>query len=96
MTASRTSKRRIKKRRTDGVEIFDAGHDAHGHFASVSWSFGAGVQGGPEALADLLHAGLQLVSLKEDDEHRFEHLVALREKTTIQNFVEEIFVVVCC
>jgi hypothetical protein len=62
----------------DGVEILDAGHDAHGHFPAVGGSLGARVQGGPETLADLLNARLQLVTLEEDDEHALVHLVTLQ------------------
>jgi len=64
----------------DGVEVLDAGHHAHGHLPPVRGGLGTGVQGGSETLADLLDAGLQLVSLEEDDEHALVHLVALKNK----------------
>lgn len=61
----------------DGIKILDASHNAHGHFPSVGGSLGARVQGGPETLADLLDACLQLVTLEEDDENALVHLVTL-------------------
>lgn len=65
------------------VQVLDPGHDAHGHLPPVCRRLGAGVQRGAEALAYLLDARLQLVSLEEYDEHRLVHLVRLRKKGCI-------------
>ena len=64
---------------TDRVQVLDAGHDAHLHLATLGRRLRARVEGGPETLADLLHARLQLLALEEDDEHRLVDLVSLRE-----------------
>ncbi len=58
----------------DGVEVLQPLHDPDGHLASVGRLVRARVQGGAEALADLLHAGLELLALEEDDEHRLQNL----------------------
>uniref|UniRef100_A0A1I8J5W1 Secreted protein n=1 Tax=Macrostomum lignano TaxID=282301 RepID=A0A1I8J5W1_9PLAT len=58
-----------------GVEVLDAGHHGDGHLPALSLAVWAGVQAGPEALADLLHAALELVALEEHDENGLEHLV---------------------
>ena len=44
----------------DGVQILQPLHDADGHLAAVGRLIGAGVQGGPEALADFLDSGFEL------------------------------------
>lgn len=69
------------------VQILDPGHNSHGHLPSVSGCLGARVQGRTETFADLLHTGLQLVSLEEDDEHRLVHLVRLEEERIIMYYL---------
>lgn len=62
----------------DSVQVFDASHNADRHFSALGRRLRARVQRGTETFADFLHSRLQLVSLEEDDEHRFIHLVTLR------------------
>lgn len=61
------------------VQVFDACHDAHGHFTAIGRCLWAWIQSGAETFADFLHACLQLVALKEDDEHRLVDIVTLNE-----------------
>lgn len=65
---------------THRIEIFNPSHDPHGHFATISGRLGARVQGGAETFADLLDAGLQLVSLEEDDEDGLVNLIRLEKE----------------
>lgn len=60
------------------MQILNPGHNSHGHLAPVGRWFWAGVKSGTEALANLLDARLQLVSLEEDNEHRLVDLVGLQ------------------
>lgn len=64
---------------TYSIEIFNSCHDAHCHFSSVSWSFRTWIEGCSETFAYFLHSRLQLVTLEENDEHRFIYLVALQQ-----------------
>ena len=64
----------------DRVQIFDASHDADGHFATFGRRFRTGVECGAKAFTDLLDSRLELVTLKEDDEHRLVNLVALTKQ----------------
>lgn len=64
----------------NGVQIFNASHDAHRHLATIGRCLWTWIQCRTETLADLLDAGLQLVALEEDDEHRFVDVVTLCER----------------
>ena len=60
-----------------GVQVFNTCHDTDGHFTALRRCFRARIKCGTEALANFLHASLELISLEEDDEYRFIHLISL-------------------
>lgn len=62
----------------NSVQILNASHNANGHFAALSWSFGARIQSCAESFANFLDTGLKLVSLEKDDKDGFVHLIALK------------------
>ena len=47
----------------NSVQILNASHNANGHFAALSWSFGARIQCCAESFANFFDTGLKLVSL---------------------------------
>ena len=60
----------------DSVEVLQPLHDAHSHLPPVTGLVWAGVESGPEPLADLLDSALQLLALEEGDEDTLEDLVS--------------------
>lgn len=61
----------------NSIQILNASHDANGHFTTLSWSFRARIQRRTESFTNFLDAGFKLVSLEEDDEDGFVHLISL-------------------
>lgn len=63
---------------THSIEIFNTGHNSHGHFPSISWCLWTRIKCCPESFTDLLYSRLQLVSLEENDKHGFVYLISLK------------------
>jgi hypothetical protein len=61
----------------NSIQILNTSHDANGHFTTLSWSFWARIQRRTESFTNFLDTGFKLVSLEEDDEDGFVHLISL-------------------
>lgn len=62
------------------AQVLQAALHAVSHLLALLGTLRAGVHGGTAPLADLLHLGLELLTLEEDDEDSLVHILTLGER----------------
>lgn len=65
------------------AQVLQAALHAMPHLLALLGALRAGVHGGAAPLADLLHLGLELLTLEEDDEDSLVHVLTLGERRCI-------------